>query len=226
MPKSAPPSTQENADGLIVNLADMPENKDRYSLMIQTFVPRPIAWVLTENENGTYNLAPFSYTAAVAPTPMTFMVSCGMRRGGTQGLPKDTWANLERTKQCVLHIPSAENVQAVNDSASGLEVGASEINKFGIETTPFDGFPLPRVKTAPIAFGCALKNITCIGTPPLGLILLEAEKIFMAKHTVTTNASGSLDLDAHAINPLTRLGKTQYATLGKTIDIGPPPRPK
>ena len=29
-----------------------------YFHMIQTLVPRPIAWVLSENETGTYNLAP------------------------------------------------------------------------------------------------------------------------------------------------------------------------
>jgi flavin reductase (DIM6/NTAB) family NADH-FMN oxidoreductase RutF len=36
-----------------------------YFQMIQTLVPRPIAWVLSEHANGGLNLAPFSYFTAV-----------------------------------------------------------------------------------------------------------------------------------------------------------------
>ncbi|MGB5601879.1 MAG: flavin reductase family protein, partial [Gammaproteobacteria bacterium] len=32
-----------------------------YFHMIQTLIPRPIAWVLSEIEPDKYNLAPFSY---------------------------------------------------------------------------------------------------------------------------------------------------------------------
>jgi len=29
-----------------------------YAAMTQTIVPRPVAWILTENENASFNLAP------------------------------------------------------------------------------------------------------------------------------------------------------------------------
>jgi hypothetical protein len=32
-----------------------------YVRMIQTLIPRPIAWVLSANANDSWNLAPFSY---------------------------------------------------------------------------------------------------------------------------------------------------------------------
>ena len=30
--------------------------------MIQTLIPRPVAWVLTRSANNTYNVAPFSFS--------------------------------------------------------------------------------------------------------------------------------------------------------------------
>ena len=51
-----------------------------YFLMTQTIIPRPIAWVLSENETGTYNLAPFSYFNAVSSDPAVFMLSVGKNR--------------------------------------------------------------------------------------------------------------------------------------------------
>ena len=34
---------------------------EQYKLMAQTIIPRPIAWVVTEDE-GVINIAPFSYS--------------------------------------------------------------------------------------------------------------------------------------------------------------------
>ena len=39
-----------------------------YITMTQTVIPRPIAWVLSENADGSLNLAPVSYTHLTLPT--------------------------------------------------------------------------------------------------------------------------------------------------------------
>jgi flavin reductase (DIM6/NTAB) family NADH-FMN oxidoreductase RutF len=62
-----------------------------YFSMIQAVVPRPIAWVLSENSNGSHNLAPFSYFNAVCSKPPLIMLSIGVRPDGTL---KDTTANI------------------------------------------------------------------------------------------------------------------------------------
>ena len=49
----------------------------RYYLMSQTLVPRPVAWVLSENDTGNYNLAPFSYFNAICSAPPLIMLSIG-----------------------------------------------------------------------------------------------------------------------------------------------------
>jgi flavin reductase (DIM6/NTAB) family NADH-FMN oxidoreductase RutF len=51
----------------------------RYHLMTQTIIPRPIAWALTDSDNGSYNLAPFSYFTAVSSEPALLMLSVGKK---------------------------------------------------------------------------------------------------------------------------------------------------
>ncbi len=37
---------------------------ERYHLLVQSVIPRPIAWILTAEEDGGLNLAPYSFFRA------------------------------------------------------------------------------------------------------------------------------------------------------------------
>ncbi len=65
---------------------------DCYRLMIQAVVPRPVAWVLSDNGDGSLNLAPFSFFTAISSDPPLLMFSAGKKPDGT---PKDTLHNVE-----------------------------------------------------------------------------------------------------------------------------------
>ncbi len=192
-----------------------------YELMVQTFVPRPIAWVLTENENGSHNIAPYSFTALVDIAPPTLVFSAGKKDPNTL---KDSWANLVRTKQCVVHIPSVANADAVNNSAANLPTGASEADTYKIDTTAFEGFSLPRITDAPVAYGCTLREVVELGTLPVGLLVLEVQNLFVTQKAVERVDGDIFHIDEKAINPLTRMGKTKFGTLGPIVDIGAPPK--
>lgn len=69
-----------------INLDDL-SSTEVYYTMTETLVPRPIAWVLSENLSGSYNLAPFSYFTAVCSNPPLIMISVGKKPDGS---PKDT----------------------------------------------------------------------------------------------------------------------------------------
>jgi len=58
---------------------------ERYHLMANTVIPRPIAWIATQGE--VLNIAPFSYFTPLSSEPATLIVSIGHRADGT---PKDT----------------------------------------------------------------------------------------------------------------------------------------
>ena len=72
-----------------------------YFTMTQTLIPRPIAWVLSDNGNDSLNLAPFSYFNAVSSDPPLIMLSVGFKPDGTH---KDTAINIEQRKDFIVHL--------------------------------------------------------------------------------------------------------------------------
>ena len=61
--------------------------KDRYKLLVSTIVPRPIAWVVTQDSEGVLNAAPYSFFNAFANEPPIVVIGIG---GRTEGDLKDT----------------------------------------------------------------------------------------------------------------------------------------
>ena len=79
---------------------DKIESKERYKLMAGNIIPRPIAWIVTEN-NGVLNVAPFSYFTGISSKPPLLMVSIG-RKKPTIDEPKDTYKNICETKKATV----------------------------------------------------------------------------------------------------------------------------
>lgn len=189
-----------------------------YHLMTQTMIPRPIAWVLTDSEHGNYNLAPFSYFTPVASNPPLLMFSVGKKPSGDV---KDTTRNVLETGRLVVHIASQQMAEAVTQTAATLEHGESEVEASGLELVDFDGFELPRVKGCPIAFACKLHEVKEIGETPQSLIFAEIEKIYIDPQVIGER-SDRLVVDALSVDPLSRLGGSQYATLDKVFSVARP----
>jgi flavin reductase (DIM6/NTAB) family NADH-FMN oxidoreductase RutF len=70
-----------------------------YKLLTATVVPRPIAWVVTQDAQGAINVAPFSFFNAFASNPPVLGVSIG---GASIEADKDTLANIKATGQFVV----------------------------------------------------------------------------------------------------------------------------
>ena len=120
---------------MIINLSDL-KPAQVYFQMIQTLIPRPIAWVLSEIDPGKYNLAPFSYFNAVCSNPPLIMLSVGKKPDGGH---KDTRVNIEQRNDFVVHIAHREVLDDLNQSSATLDANTSEVDLLGIETTAFDG---------------------------------------------------------------------------------------
>lgn len=191
-----------------------------YFLMTQTLVPRPVAWVLSENEDASLNLAPFSYFNAVCSDPPIIMVSIGKKPDGS---PKDTRLNIQERKQFVIHIAHEELAPLVTESSATLPAGESEVEKLGLETVPFEGFGLPRLADCRIAYACELHEIQEIGNTQQAMILGEIKAIYLDDSVVGEDEKGRLKVAAEKLNPLGRLGGTEYVTFGEIVSV---PRPK
>jgi flavin reductase (DIM6/NTAB) family NADH-FMN oxidoreductase RutF len=202
-----------------IDLAQLSPNQVYFTL-IQTLIPRPVAWVLSENVAGDYNLAPFSYFNAVCSDPPLILLSIGVKPDGT---PKDTRVNIEARSHFVVHIAHRELAAAVTESSRTLAYGASEVTRAGLETVPFPDFALPRLKDCRVAYACERYEVREIGNAQQALVLGEVSRIYIDDAAVTLDARGRLDVSAARIDPIARLGGPQYTTFGEVLDI---PRPK
>ncbi|QXO18906.1 MULTISPECIES: flavin reductase family protein [Vibrio] len=189
-----------------------------YHLMTQTVVPRPIAWVLTESQEDNFNLAPFSYFTPVSSNPPLLMISIGKKPNGDI---KDTAVNVKKTRKLVIHIANGSLAKSVTRTAATLEHGESEVTANDIELEEFEGFSLPRVSNCPVAFGCSLYEIQEIGATPQTLLIAKVEKVYLASYIAEQHGEG-LKVDARKLNPLSRLGGGEYATLDKVFSFQRP----
>ena len=190
-----------------------------YGHMTQTLIPRPIAWVLSENAGGGFNLAPFSYFNAVCSSPPLIMISVGKKPDGSF---KDTRVNIEQRGHFVVHIPRRDQAQAVSESSASLPAGDSEVSRLGLQTTGFPGFSLPRLAECAVAYACERWEIHEIGAVPQSLILGRVRRIYLDDGLAAIDDKGRLRVDAAKLDPLGRLGPDQFLVGGEILRIKRP----
>lgn len=185
---------------------------DRYKLMSQLVIPRPIAWIVTEGE--VVNIAPFSYFTPISSEPAAMLVSIGHRPDGT---PKDTLRNLRNTKKCVVCMTDESKLEMMHLSSKGLEPTQSEAETFDIPTKKvFDDFP-PMVEGIKAAFFCEyLQEVDLNGSKTIPVIL-EIKHLYIDDVIISDKEKMSIELDAIA-----RVGRS-YAKLGEEMEAPPMP---
>ena len=189
-----------------------------YATLTQAIIPRPVAWVLSQNPDGGHNLAPFSYFNAVSSDPPLVMLSIGKKPDGTE---KDTRVNIRERDEFVVHIPSREQAEAVTASSAGRAHGESEVAELGLALTGFEGSPLPRLADCPVALACRRYQVIELGPPAQALILGEVLRLYADEGVVTREGDG-WRIDAAAVDPLGRLGGNDYAALGERLTVARP----
>jgi flavin reductase (DIM6/NTAB) family NADH-FMN oxidoreductase RutF len=185
-----------------------------YFTMTQAVMPRPVAWVLSENKNGSYNLAPFSYFNAVSSDPPLVIISIGLQDDGTL---KDTLANVMDRPELVIHIASCDQLPDLNLSSATLPPGESEVAAGNLETTAVEDFHLPRLTQSKIAFMSRIHKIEKIGNNNQHIVFAEIRKIYVADEATEINEKGRLQIKADVVEPLARLGASQYASFGEIL---------
>ncbi len=153
---------------MLVDFSEI-EAKERYKLMSGGIIPRPIAWIVTENKKGVINVAPFSYFTGLSSNPPTLIVSIGHKSSGE---PKDTLKNIRESKKCTLCLTKEEQLEPMHFSSKELESGISEAVYFDIPTKKIvEDFP-PIISEVPLAFFCTLyKEVELKGSKTIPLIL-------------------------------------------------------
>jgi flavin reductase (DIM6/NTAB) family NADH-FMN oxidoreductase RutF len=185
-----------------------------YFTMTQTVLPRPIAWIMSENDDASFNLAPFSYFNAVCSDPPLVMVSIGLQDDGSE---KDSLRNIRQRSQFVIHIASCDQLTELNQSSATLPPGESEVLANQLSTTPVEGFHMPRLSDCKIALMCERYQIQTIGNNNQSLLFGEIREIYVEDSCVEINHQGRLKILADRVQPLARLGASQYASFGEVL---------
>lgn len=169
--------------------------KQNYKFMIGSIVPRPIAIISTRNEDGSANVAPFSFFNGICSSPM--LVSfCPVKKPLT-GDKKDTLLNIEREGECVISIPTVSMAQAVNDCATELAPGESEFEFSGLTPCPSELVKAPGVKESPINFECKLVKVLEFGDKPGAgaIVICEVIKIHIEESLLENGRINTDKLD-------------------------------
>ncbi|WP_226016146.1 flavin reductase family protein [Novosphingobium sp. FKTRR1] len=133
---------------------------ERYKLMAAVIVPRPIAWITSQDATGRHNAAPFSFFNMMGADPPVVAIGIMRRPDGT---PKDTAANIERTGEFVVNLVREADVAAMNFTAIDAPPGFDEIAGADLPVLPSSLVAPPRIASAPVAMECRLAHVHEIG---------------------------------------------------------------
>src|SRR6201996_5777336 len=157
MPSPAPFSLLDKKPRRLVRKATMKFDFDsltedaRYKLMLATVLPRPIAWVTSQDRNGVINAAPFSFFNAFGTEPATLAIGVG-RHSPTQ--PKDTCLNIRATEEFVVNLVPFSAAERMRASSMPFPSQVSEVEAVGLSTMPSEKVGPPRISESPASFEC------------------------------------------------------------------------
>ena len=186
---------------------DKSEVNEKYKLMSQTIIPRPIAWVVTEDD-GVINIAPFSYFIGLSSSPATVLISVGHKSDGSE---KDTLSNIRKTKKCTICMVDEKDLEMMHFSSKELDKNRSESDEFNIETKSlFKSFP-PMIENVPCAYFCDFNQEIDLGGGSTIPLILNVRQIYVKDECIRDKERMSI-----AFKPVARIGR-RYATLGEEI---------
>ncbi|SHJ04053.1 NADH-FMN oxidoreductase RutF, flavin reductase (DIM6/NTAB) family [Palleronia salina] len=175
--------------------------------------PRPIGWISSRDDDGTDNLAPYSFFNAVAYTPPQVMfasTSAKEDRGDT----KDSVANIRETRVFCVNIVPYDLRDAMNASSSALPAGTDEFAHAGLEKEECETIDCARVAAAPAALECKLTQIVKLEGAHNFLVLGEVTGIHLRDDCVKDGR-----FDVLSFNPLSRMGYRDYTVVREAFEL-------
>jgi flavin reductase (DIM6/NTAB) family NADH-FMN oxidoreductase RutF len=125
--------------------------QDRYKLLVSTVVPRPIAWVVTQDAGGRLNAAPYSFFNVFSADPPVVVFGIGGRKPGDV---KDTGQNIRETGQFTVCLVNQDAAQAMNVTAIDFPPEVDELVEAGLTTVASTRVKPPRIAESPVALEC------------------------------------------------------------------------
>lgn len=182
-----------------------PQTHDRsmYRTMTGTVVPRPIGWISSTGEDGTDNLAPYSFFNVVSVSPPIVMFAAGDRPDSPDEM-SDTTRNARATGEFVVNLVTRPLAEAMNESSASLPPDRSEFDHAGLERAPSTRVDPPRVDGADVSFECELHEAQSVGSHTV--VMGEVVYIHLDEEILTDDGK----VDVREFDAVGRLAGSYY----------------
>lgn len=197
---------------------------DIYKLMVGAIVPRPIAFVSTLAEDGTLNLAPFSYFTACSSNPPCILFSTTSR--GPNARPKDTLANVRATGEFVVNIVSEEFAEEMNITSAECPPSVNEFELSGLTPIASERVRPPCVAESHIQMECRLREIVTVSDQPGGgFVVIGEVLLFHIDLDVLVDAKDPYKIDPSRLRAVGRMGGPTYCRTQDRFELQRPTWP-
>jgi flavin reductase (DIM6/NTAB) family NADH-FMN oxidoreductase RutF len=185
--------------------------KNDHGLALDPFkavmVPRPIGWISTRSVDGIDNLAPYSFFNAFSDGPIYVAFGSGGR--------KDTLRNVEATGAFAFNLATYDLREAMNASSASVASGVDEFELAGLRKEPCRLIQVPRVAESPVCFECKYFQTVALpnddGEVRDWMVIGRVIGIYIHDRFIENGR-----VDTAALQPLARLGYSEYATVDST----------
>ncbi len=178
--------------------------------------PRPIGWISTVSENGTANLAPYSFFNALCDNPpMVMFASTGQKPDQAKG--KDSLANIIATEEFAVNIVSYTLKDQMNASAASFPADIDEFEAAGVTKAAGTAISAPHVAEAPAVLECKLFKIIDLPGAANTMVIGEVVGVHMKDDFIV---NGQFDVTKY--QPLSRLGYMDYAAVENVFELVKP----
>lgn len=204
---------------MIVSPSDI-SHSELYGILLNSVVPRPIAWVSTISGSGALNLAPFSFFNCVCVDPPLLAFAPGLRPSkqaqSSHGEPKDTLRNIRETREFVVNIVTYELREAMNSTSGEYDASVNEFELAKVTPQPSKIVRPPRVTESPVSFECKLHQILDFSPAPTSSSLVIGQIV-----SIHINDAHLKDgrLDRNSLDLIGRMGGMQYTRTTQRFEL-------
>ncbi|MFW5865180.1 MAG: flavin reductase family protein, partial [Candidatus Izemoplasmataceae bacterium] len=166
--------------------------------------------VSTKNSDDSVNIAPFSYFNLVTIKPIP-RIAISIAKKIDASL-KDTALNIQKKKLFRVHLVTEDIIESMNETATNLPYGRSELSISGFTIDPNDDLGL-KIFEASASFLCELGQIISFESADLyiaKILSIDVDEAFM---------TSDHEIDILKLNVVGRLSKNDYNIVKDKITI-------
>ncbi len=178
--------------------------------------PRPIAWISTKGNDGSQNLAPYSFFNAVAYVPPQVMFASTSAKEDRDGT-KDTVSNIRETGVFCVNVVEYAMRQVMNETSGVYGKDVDEFDLVGIEDAPCETIDCSRVAGAPASLECELRQIVKLQGEANFLVIGEVTGVHLRDNCLKDGI-----FDVLSFQPLTRLGYRDFSRITEVFSLKRP----